>query len=340
MDNVSTDPSNPMNLNDSLSSDSDSDSDSDSGSEHEEPYEFLPKSQIYVYDHYGANGKYGAVQTSRVFLQLKEWREDSSDSDEPFKLKLMHTHCKNKFRGLSVYDPSAKHLGMSNCLKNQNEFKKLPAHWDTISKLTSIQNFDGSLVKDFIRLLRELVQMNKTKRCSLSGLENLNHRIRFEFCSHSTSLEDDDLCARETLIPDLQLNELLVCVDKKDFVDYQKNQLVFVTHPIECLLKKCHNLNVDELRDFFFKLAPQHLCTLAFCLERSVEMLNSIGFSGRMSSCMKKLVIANPDEVCIPWTNIPAACFDQKRNGNLSDFSMFVERLVIVCLCLFCFCFV
>ena len=325
MDNGS---SNHMNVNDSSSSESESES--DSGSEYEEPYEFLPKSQIYVYDHYGTNGKYGAVQTSRVLLQLNEWREDILNDEEPFKLKLDHIHCKNRFRGLSVYNPSTKHLGMSNCLKNQNEFKKLPTYWDTISKLTSIQKFDYSLVKDFIRLLRELLQINKTKRCLLSGLENLNHRIRFEFYSNSTLLGDDDLCVRDTLLPDLQLNELLVYVEKDYFVDYQKKQFVFVNHPIECLLNKCYILNVDELRDFYLKLTPQHLSTLAFCLERSVEMLNLIGFSGRISSYMKKLMSANPDEICIPWTNIPVACFDQKRNSNLSDFAMFVERFVIV----------
>ena len=156
---------------------------SDSESVFEEPYENLPKSQIYLYDRYGTNAKYGAVQTSRVLTQMKEWKENSLDDEETYKVNLKHIHCKNKFRGMSIYNPSTKHLGMSDCVKNQNEFKQLPTHWDTISKMTSIQIFPLAVVDDFVRLVTELLQINKAKCCMLSCGHNLNHRVRFEFYS-------------------------------------------------------------------------------------------------------------------------------------------------------------
>ena len=292
----------------------------------EEPYEKLPKSQIHVYDHYGTNGKYGAVQTSRVLLQMEKWKEDDNDDNEDFKIKLCHLNCNNKFRGLSIYNPSSKHLGMSNCMKNQNEFKQLPTYWDTISNMTSIHKFPKDVVNDFLSLLRELLHLNEKKICLLSCVDKLNHRVRFEFYSHSTLLGDESNWMNQIKMPPLKLNDLLVSVNRDEFAEFQSKELCLVTQPIKLFLKACCEIEEFELKNFFFSMKPDQFSTLSFCVERSVEMMNLIGFSGRISSKMKKYLLEHPEADCIPWTNIPVIFFDAKTHHHESNFSLFVQR--------------
>jgi len=247
------------------------------------------------------------------------------DLEESLKVKLCHVNCKNKFRGMSMCNPSSKHLGMSNCMKNLDEFKKLPSHWDTISKMTSIHKFPNDVVNDFLRLATEALQVNKVKSSMLSSADKLNHRVRFEFYSHST-LEDETKTIEDTSIPALNLNELLVSVQREAFVAFQLKEITLVTDPLESFLQTCCEKSFEELRTFFCQLHPSQLSTLSFCLERTVEMMNLIGFSGRMSSHMRKFVFENGGERCIPWTNIPVAFFNEVTNVSESKFSLFSKR--------------
>ena len=300
----------------------------------EEPYEHLPQSQIYLYDHYGTNGKYGAVQTSRVILQMKALKDDPEDDDECYKIKLKSIRCNNKYRGLSMYNPSTKHLAMSNCLKNQNEFKKLSSVWDRISRMLSIQNYSGGMVKEFMELSKDLLRLNNQKICLLSGSKKLNHRVRFEFYCHSAlkHSNNSDLSTffEENSIPELDLNHLLVSVDRSDFAEYQLNQITLVTEPIKNMITHCYELDDDGLKNFFTKsLEPEHFATMAFCLERSVEMMNLIGFSGRITSSLNKKMRESPLEDCLPWTRFPKKCFKEYKKSALTfvpDLSLFIAR--------------
>lgn len=257
---------------------------------------------------------------------MKTWKEDENNEDEPFKIKLDNLLCNNRFRGMSIYNPSSKHLGMSNCMRNQNEFKKLPTHWDTISKMTSIHKFPTDVVKDFLRLLKEMLQVNKMKSTLLSCVDQLNHRVRFEFYSCSTLLEDTSTRMEHTRLPNIDLNNLLVSVNRNSFFEYQNRELTLVTDPIAMFVKTCYEKELDELKKFFFSLTPDQFTTLSFCIERSVEMMNLIGFTGRISTKMKQHMLANPSSTCIPGTNLPSPFFKTLVSNSRSNYALFVKR--------------
>ena len=97
-------------------------------------YESMPKHKVNIYDHHQSDGCYGAIQSSRVLLQLKCDEEDKT-------LSLNEINSGKKYCGLCVCNPTTKNLNMVNVYKNYHSLKGIPVKMDRIFRSLDLDVF-------------------------------------------------------------------------------------------------------------------------------------------------------------------------------------------------------